>query len=504
MRPTCFGIALPSLSRSVQFSAWVIIAAMLSPQYEKDLEANTAALNDWLFAEGVGLPVASDGYRAPAGRLAELYAALLDYPDTTVRCFAVENWAETRQAVSDQQISDEMDRCLRVPDLRSTEGSLTWRNWKAFERETDDPGLLAAAFEQMVARSEELVPLLEARLAAERADYARHGLTPLHTFAYREGITVEALVAMLREVGAACREPFEAAMASLSAAVFGRPAGPAELRALYLNRMYEPLAGLFRAEQAVPETLAAFAGIGFDLSNIPVDLEDRPRKYAGAFCFPLQIPGDVRVSVRRASAHHLVDMLYHEFGHAAHFSGIDAALPFIDRYWIHSGVHETFSTLFERLLDERRFLASQFGMDDNATRDLIEFGQCKLLLTGTWLCASALAVAEAWLEGLSWAEIEARYAAHMLAFTGVAMPPGYARLESFASSVSIYPAGYVMAAVRVSHWLGHLRGMAGAAWWQSSAAQDDIRGRIRAGGRVDFPAAWNGPAGLLTQIRLIT
>ncbi|MGH2524752.1 MAG: hypothetical protein ACRDH2_19770, partial [Anaerolineales bacterium] len=315
--------------------------------------------------------------------------------------------------------------------------------------------------------------------------------------------------------GLACRELFQAALDSLSRAVFGRAPGPAELRALYLNRMYEPTTRFFTAEMErkekiidsaisansaaslTRETQAAFGAMGFDLSHVPVDVENRPRKYPGAFCFPVAIPGDVRVSVRMASPHHLVDMLYHEFGHAVHFSGIRADLPFVERYWIHSGTHETFSTLFEHLLGEPGFLRAQFGFDGSTAQQVVSFHRFKVLLTGAWLGASALTAVEGWLENLTWPEIEARYAGHIRAFTGVPMPPGFARLEPFVASLSVYPAGYVIAAVRSAHWLAHLRALGGEAWWRSPAAQADIREKVRAGGTVQFPEEWGEPGAII-------
>ncbi len=458
------------------------------------IEEETIRLNRWLYAEGAGLPVADDGYAAPAAALARGYSELLTQSaDTAARYFALENLAEARLAPLEQRLSAERDRVLSVPTLMCSEGPLTWRNWKAFEREASAEQR-ADGFEQMVARSAELIPWLEERFAFQRAAFAEHGLTPAHTFCWREGTTPEALRALLLRVGQAARAPFHAALNEMSRAVFGAEAGPAELRALYLNRMYEPNTALFSgARDWVADTQSAFARFGFDLSAVPVDVEDRPRKYPGAFCFPVATPGDVRVSVRMASPHHLVDMLYHEFGHAAHFSGIRADLPLIDRVWIHSGAHETFSTLFEFLLGEPEFLREQFGFDDSAVRPLLAFHRFKMRLTGAWLGACALTVLEAWLENLNWRVVEARFAEHMRAFTGVPVPPGFARLEPFTASLSIYPAGYVLANVRVGHWLAHLRALGGARWWRSPAAQADIRAKIQAGGQVAFPAGWEAP-----------
>jgi hypothetical protein len=205
-------------------------------------------------------------------------------------------------------------------------------------------------------------------------------------------------------------------------------------------------------------------------------------------------PQDVRVSVRIASPHHLVDMLYHEFGHAAHFAGIRADLPFVDRYWIHSGQHETFSTLFEYLLGEPEFLREQFGFDETTVERLVGFHGFKRALTNTWLNAAALTALEGWLENLNWEAVEQRYSAWMLRLCGVAMPPGFARLNSFVNALSIYPAGYVLAEARVEAWLTSLRARVGPRWWRSPLAQAEIRQKIELGGRVTFVTNKSGEA----------
>jgi len=56
-----------------------------------------------------------------------------------------------------------------------------------------------------------------------------------------------------------------------------------------------------------------------------------------------------------------------------HFSGIDPALPYADRYWIHSGTHETFATLFESWLGSPDFLRTALGLDETAVRQLEAF-----------------------------------------------------------------------------------------------------------------------------------
>jgi hypothetical protein len=172
----------------------------------------------------------------------------------------------------------------------------------------------------------------------------------------------------------------------------------------------------------------------------------------------------------------------------------------VDRYWLSSGLHESFATLFEHLLAEPLFLAEEFGFRQEDVARLVEFSRFKALLTGAWLGASALTVLDAWSEALPWPAVEQRFAGHMLAFTGVAFPPGFARLEPFTAAASIYPAGYVLALARVAHWTRHLRALGGPAWWRSPAALADIRGRIALGGALRFPPSWDRPDALLEDM----
>jgi hypothetical protein len=130
---------------------------------------------------------------------------------------------------------------------------------------------------------------------------------------------------------------------------------------------------------------------------------------------------------------------------------------------------------------------------------VLAFAKFNSLLTGTWLAAVGLTGFEAWLDDLTWPEVEATFALNMAAFTGVPMPPAFARLEGFTPSLSVYPAGYVLAHVRVAHWLRHLRRLGGEAWWSAPEAQADIRDRIAAGGRVQFPAEWSDPGPFLVD-----
>jgi hypothetical protein len=396
----------------------------------------------------------------------------------------------------------ERETALIYPAITVDGEAAAWHNWKRVQRALANPQDLRRLFDYFVEQSQALAPGIRERYAIRRQLYARYGTTPLEVFAKREHTTPEALRCLAMQVGDQCREPFHGALARLGAQVFGPlELTAAELQALYLNRMYEPLAPLFATRDALADIRASFGRLGFSIDAIAMDFEDRPQKYAGAFCFPVQTPGDVRVSVRPASPHHLADMLFHEFGHAVHFSGIDPALPFADRYWIHSGTHETFATLFESWLGLPGFLRTALGFDAAAARQLAAFDRFKNLITGTWLAAAGAAVCDAWLDNLDWPEVEQRLASYLNRFTGLRVPPGWARLDQFVNNVDPYPLGYVLAAVRVAHWLQELEEHHGEQWWTDPCAGAAIRARIQLGGAICFEPAWLNPALFLQRLQ---
>lgn len=462
-------------------------ALMPSETFGHELEMHLIALNRELWAESTGQAVNQSAVFRATQAIADLSAALLDDPDPAWRRYGVQLWVESRARKRDERIIDLLDEHVRARDLTSSAGPLTWRNWRTFEREAS-PKALDAGLQALVSRTGALVPALQARLDQTRLDYATHGLDPVAVFAWREGLSVADLRACLQKQAVESREAFGVTLQRLGQVVFGRDVGAAEFHALYLNLMYAPNDALF-GDIAIEtaRAQAQFGALGFDLGAIPLDLIDRPRKAPGAFCFPIATPQDVRVSVRMTSRHHLVDMLYHELGHAAHFAGIDATLPFVDRYWIESGVHETFSTLFESLLGEPRFLADELALPTSAVEALMAFANFKRLLTMTRQSATALAAMDAWEEGLDWAQSEARYRLYYRDLVGVELPIGLGRLDSFLQTLNVYPAGYVLAELRVAAWVRALRDLGGEAWWRSPAAQADIRARIRAGASATFP-----------------
>jgi hypothetical protein len=101
---------------------------------------------------------------------------------------------------------------------------------------------------------------------------------------------------------------------------------------------------------------------------------------------------------------------------------------------------------------------------------------------------------------LTWTQIERRYAQYCEQFTGIAMPPGFARLDLYVSRVDSDVFGYIMAAMHVAHWLDELSDW-GVRWWADGEHRtgQSIRERIRLGGAHKFEDEWLDPGAFVRR-----
>ena len=93
-------------------------------------------------------------------------------------------------------------------------------------------------------------------------------------------------------------------------------------------------------------------GIDFDKQGILLDLEARETKSAVPFCSPIEVPNRVVLVMTPLQGYYGYKALFHEGGHALHYSSIDSKTPFESACLVSSdyAIPETFSTLFELML----------------------------------------------------------------------------------------------------------------------------------------------------------
>jgi len=133
--------------------------------------------------------------------------------------------------------------------------------------------------------------------------------------------------------------------------------------------------------------------------QILVDTEDRPKKTPRAACFGIQIPSDIRLSVKPIGGFSDYDALFHEMGHAQHFANTDQEeLEF--RYMGSLAISETYAFTIEGLLEKPDILVAMTGMDRKEADRVVRFKAMQKLFVSRRYAAKLLYEME-WHSGRS-------------------------------------------------------------------------------------------------------
>lgn len=117
---------------------------------------------------------------------------------------------------------------------------------------------------------------------------------------------------------------------------------------------------LFPAEQLLPLCSTAFSTVGLgleDIRAIHVDAEDRPKKNPRACVYATRVPDEIHLIIKPKGGYDDYRAFMHEGGHALHFAGTDAALPYEWRLLPRShALTEIFSFVMEHLAENPLWL----------------------------------------------------------------------------------------------------------------------------------------------------
>jgi hypothetical protein len=142
---------------------------------------------------------------------------------------------------------------------------------------------------------------------------------------------------------------------------------PSSFHTSYLRRL-SPLASTYTKERATEVCLATLAELGFDLDampNIKLDLDDRPQKAPRACVIASDPPNVVHLITRAQGGLHDYQAFLHEAGHALHYGGVEASLPYTFRRISRDhALTEIYSYIMEAISREPEWHARYFGLSD--------------------------------------------------------------------------------------------------------------------------------------------
>ncbi|MEO9363331.1 MAG: hypothetical protein ABI348_05460 [Nitrososphaera sp.] len=455
--------------------------------------------------ERIYVAESDERYRQYAGLKHSIQAIerLAEMKSLAARLF-LENFKEPRELYlsSIESMADSSTKKLELKlyDLRNAKvvskqkfngRPVNWSSWRQYNSAEKDPKKRKAVFDEFVKKTKFVAPVVEARFDAIAGVYKKQSskkLDPRAGYLESEKFTHPQLTEFVKSMGAQAKKPFREALADVSKKVLGRPAEYYDDFYFFRNRVYSDLEKHFSSIDPTAQVKKTLEGLGFDLSRIQIDAENRKDKYPSPICFFVQVPNDVRVLYKSESPYFDLQGCYHEMGHAAHATSIDPAADYWDRYGFSMGIAEIFSIFLERLTKNRRYLKSLGVVEERVLDELEQRNNFMELFFVTFYTANSLMKAEFWRKKLSAKKASDLYGKLQREYTGLDVPGEYWLLHHILPDAIMYVPSYIIAAVRAAELEKHLQGRFGEDWWMVKEAGEEIRRFMRPGAKIELSA----------------
>jgi hypothetical protein len=277
---------------------------------------------------------------------------------------------------------------------------------------------------------------------------------------------------------------------------------PSSSHVAYLRRL-SPLEAIYTKEHALPVCMDTLARLGFDLEhepNIKLDLDDRPQKSPRACVIPADPPQIVHLITRAQGGLHDYQAFLHEAGHALHYAGCDASLPYTFRNISRDhALTEIYSYIVEAISRQPGWHARYFGLSDAEAQENADATVFMEALLFRRYAAKLQFELEFWGRFGEDGGTDAGYAERLTAATGFEY-----RREGYLSDMDagFYSADYLRAWIRAAQLRRFLEREVGEEWWASEQTGDRLRELFREGtrpsseeiaGRIGFDPLDTGP-----------
>jgi hypothetical protein len=366
---------------------------------------------------------------------------------------------------------------------------VNWSTWRQFNNVQRDDIKRKQVFDEFISKTKYISPVIEKRfddIGAAYQKYSKRKITPLGGYLENEKLTYDQLVDFVKSMGQRAKKPFREALATISKKVLKREADYYDDFYFFRNRVYSEFDNHFASVDPAEQVRSTLQALGFDLSTIQIDAEDRKEKYPSPICFFVQVPTDIRVLYKSEGAYFDLQGCYHEMGHAVHAASINPGLSYWDRYGFSMGVAEIFSIFFERLTKNRKYLAEIGIQDEHVLAELEMRNNFMELFFVTFYTANSLMKAEFWRKKLSMHKAGELYAKLIKEYTGFELPGEYWMLHHILPDALMYVPSYLLAAVRAAELERHLQEVHGEDWWHDSDAGKSIRSVMAPGASIDL------------------
>ena len=374
--------------------------------------------------------------------------------------------------------------CVR--NVKFNRAPVCWTNWRQFAAQAPDKKR-KIIFDAFIRKTPAITPVIQAFFDKAKETYAQYGLDPLQVYCEEHKISVEQLKETLYTVGNAVKVPFQQSFEQLTQKFLGRKPKYYDDFYFMRNLAFEDLTQGFVSVNSEKYILKLLHELGFKTDNITVDSADRPKKYPSPFCSFVRIPTDIRVSYKPENPLQTAVALYHEFGHAAHASSIQADLSYDKKYVLSDGLAETFSIFFENLLADKNYLVQVLHLPEEYARKLVQRIRFTEQYAIVFYVANSLLKINQWENMLSPDQMNEVYAKHLRDWLGLEVDGSYWQLHHILPESLMYVPSYLLAMVQAHQFTEHLKKTYGTWWWAHKRAGQEIKAMMVSG--ADSPLA---------------
>jgi hypothetical protein len=141
----------------------------------------------------------------------------------------------------------------------------------------------------------------------------------------------------------------------------------------------------FKKERLVELFKQTLASMGIDLDrqkNIFLDVEERKNKSPRAFCSTVKIPGEIYLVLMPKGGQDDFEAMFHEGGHAEHFSNTRPSIDFEYKFLGDNAVTEGYAFAMENLMQNKEWLVYFLKMSSEDAREFVYFSNVSKL----WFC----------------------------------------------------------------------------------------------------------------------
>ena len=258
---------------------------------------------------------------------------------------------------------------------------------------------------------------------------------------------------------------------------------PSSAHAAYMRRL-SPHDGIYTKERATEICLETLKALGFDLAadpNILPDLDDRPQKTPRACVIASDPPTVVHLITRAQGGLHDYQAFLHEAGHALHYAGCDAALPYTFRRISRDyALTEIYSYIVEEISCQPGWHALYFGLSEEEAHTNAQATTFMNALLFRRYTAKLHYELDFWSRFASDGGTPDGYAERLTRATSLRYPP-----ENYLADMDpgFYSADYLRAWIRNAQLREYLTRGVGENWWRSPETGDLLRDLFREGAK---------------------